>query len=143
MLQALKGDAKRHYKPFVLLTLALLLVHLTTSLLRLTAYENTDFTETNLIFNYFDLVDKEWSQAPILNLRLTRDQCADPAFERTWHGTKSFSYTTKKKGKKKGGQKTVEVPGVPSRTSSIFTDNVRFCKEVLKEPFSELAFVKS
>ena len=103
MYQVLKGDAKRHFWPFVLLTLTLLPVHLTTSLLRLTAYENADFTEANMIFNYFDMVDKEWSQPPILNLRLSRDQCADPAFERTWHGTSPFSYTTKKK-KKKGGQ---------------------------------------
>ena len=135
MEQTLKGAAKRHAKPFKLLTVALISVHITTSVLRMLAYENTDFTETNLIFGFFEFVDREWNKAPILNIRVTRDQCAEAAFERTWHGTKAFSIR-KRSGKKGKGGGVVNITPTAAKSSSIFTDDVRFCKEGPEEPYS-------
>ena len=83
------------------------------------------------------MIDAEWNSPISVNLHVTRAECDNPAFERTWGGVKVFEF--EQCGPDRDGawvcskQNTDELA---PRSSSVFKDGARICEVPREERLS-------
>ena len=81
-----------YLKASMITLIVLALLHIARYVILLVAYEDMIRGELVDLEDYFEVVTDEWNQKMITGMYLTKDktQCADPAYLRTWAGTKKY-----------------------------------------------------
>ena len=89
----IKARMTNGYLKASIITLGLLaLLHIVRYVTLLIAYEEMSQGEVGVLEDYLEVVTEEWNQKMITGMYLTSDKtkCEDPAYVRTWAGTKTY-----------------------------------------------------
>ena len=85
-----------------------------------------------------DFFAEEWGNAPFIDISVTKENCAEYATERVWHGTQEYTYSRRMlKGGRGGGRSRGSSSGsgsasktqdaTPAITSRRFADGTAIC----------------